>query len=272
MHAGVQLLARIASTVALAVGSVLAWPDASSQTTGPTDGPLRVVALGDSVTSGYACGCAAFPALYGRLLGRAEGIGVRVDNFGVAGLDTGGLLDRLRQDTGGVAGAVGAADVVLLTVGANDFGDHHDVVTAGRCTGGPGADCVSDELDLMRRTLAGILSEIRTLRAGPPATVLVTGYWNDFEDGAVARARYPDAGLAASARLTRRTNRAMQDAIDEAAPGARATYVDLEAAFHRRGTDATDLLADDGDHPNAAGHRLIAHLLVRAGLPRLPAA
>ena len=146
MHDGVQLLARIAGTIALAMGSVLAWPDASSQTTGPADGRLRVVALGDSVTSGYACGCAAFPALYGRLLGRAEGVGVRVDNFGVAGLDTGGLLDRLRRDTDGVAGAVGAADVVLLTIGANDFGDHHDDVTAGRCTGGPGTDCVSDEL------------------------------------------------------------------------------------------------------------------------------
>jgi lysophospholipase L1-like esterase len=59
----------------------------------------------------------------------------------------------------------------------------------------------------------------------------------------------------------------MRDAIDQAAPWDRATYVDLEAAFHSRGTDVTGLLAGDGDHPNAAGHRLIARLLLRAGLP-----
>ena len=36
-------------------------------TPSPDGKPLRVVAFGDSVTAGTACGCAAFPAIYGHL-------------------------------------------------------------------------------------------------------------------------------------------------------------------------------------------------------------
>jgi lysophospholipase L1-like esterase len=254
-------VAQLAVTLALAAGAVL------GQVSGAAPARLRVVAIGDSVTSGAHCACAAFPEVYGSLLAKAEHLPTHVSNDGISGLATAGLLDRLRRNVGGLATGVGSADVVLVTIGANDFGDHHDDVTGGTCSTSAGPDCVTDELGQMRRTLDQILAEIGTLRpASSPATVLVTGYWNDFEDGAVARDRYPDEGLLATATLTRRTNAA----IARSADASGATYVDLESAFHRRGTDVTDLLAADGDHPNAAGHRLIARLLVAAGLPTLP--
>jgi lysophospholipase L1-like esterase len=97
--------------------------------------------------------------------------------------------------------------------------------------------------------------------------VLVTGYWNVFEDGAVARDSFPDVGVRATRRLTRLANAAIQQ--DARATGA--TYVDLYAPFNgpvSRG-DTTRLLAADGDHPNAAGQALIAQRLVAAGLPGL---
>lgn len=258
-------VARLAVTLALAAGAVL------GQVSDAAPVRLSVVALGDSVTSGAHCDCDAFPAVYGSLLSTAEHLPTRVTNDGVSGLTTTGLLDRLRHNVGGVASAVGSADVVLVTIGANDFGDHHDAVTDGTCATTAVPDCVTDELDRMRSTLGGVLTEIGNLRravspTSSPATVLVTGYWNDFEDGAVARDRYPDEGLLATAALTRRTN----VAIAGSAARSGATYVDLEAVFHRRGTDVSDLLAADGDHPDAAGHRLIARLLVAAGLPTLP--
>ncbi|MDX6241730.1 MAG: hypothetical protein QOG10_6554 [Kribbellaceae bacterium] len=239
-------------------------PRARSAPTQPA--ALRVVALGDSVTSGTACGCSAFPAVYGGLLGRRTGSRVTVDNRGVSGLDSAGLLEQLDQADSATARAVAGADIVLLTIGANDFGDHHDEVTAARCARVAGGDCVSDELEQLSGNLDRILTRVRALRAARATTVLVTGYWNVYEDGAVARQAFPPAGVAASVELTRRVNTVV--AAVTASHGA--AFVDLFGPFEKRGVEVTGLLAADGDHPNAAGHQLIAQVLAQAGLPKLP--
>ena len=227
----------------------------------------RVVALGDSVTSGGPCGCTPFPQLYAHDLAEVRGARVSVRNLGVGGLDSGGLLHSLTAPGSGVAAAVRGSDIVLLTIGANDFADQHGSVTDGRCLAGPGTDCVQDDLQGMRRNVTAVLEEIRRLRGGRPTAVLVTGYWNVFEDGAVARDSFPDLGVRATRVLTRLANRWLR--ADALAAGA--TYVDLFAPFNgpaSRG-DLTRLLAADGDHPNQAGQALIARRLLAAGLPGL---
>jgi lysophospholipase L1-like esterase len=96
--------------------------------------------------------------------------------------------------------------------------------------------------------------------------VLVTGYWNVYEDGEVAQKAFSPEGVAATVDLTRRVN-----AVVASVTGAQgAKYVDLFGPFEKRGKEVTSLLAPDGDHPNAAGHLLIAQVLVQAGLPQLP--
>jgi lysophospholipase L1-like esterase len=219
-----------------------------------------VLAMGDSVPSGAACHCRPFPEAYGDLLGQRTETRVTVDNRAVGGLDTGELLAQLRRP--GMAGAVRRADVFLVTIGANDFGDHHAEVVGGRCGAGDVA-CVGTELAAMRQRLASVLARIRSLRAGRPTTILVTGYWNVFQDGDVARRAFGERGLQASLRLTRRANEVIRAVSD----GAGARYVDIFAPFENRGADVTSLLAADGDHPDAAGHALIARTLVDAGLP-----
>jgi lysophospholipase L1-like esterase len=90
--------------------------------------------------------------------------------------------------------------------------------------------------------------------------VIVTDYWNVFEDGDVGRDDRGAAYLAWSDRLTRAFNAALCPRV--AAAGA--TCLDLYAPFKGadgRG-DPTGLLAGDGDHPNAAGHALIARLML----------
>jgi lysophospholipase L1-like esterase len=241
--------------------------DASSDTRGPSSrphapAPHDVVALGDSVPSGHACDCRPFPQVYGTLLSKRSGARVTEDNRAVSGLDTGGLLSQLRDPS--LRKAVRRADIVLVTIGANDFQDHHDQVVDGRCGTGS-TDCVSDELHTMGERLASALATIRSLRAGRPTTVLVTGYWNVFQDGDVARRTFGESGLRASLRLTRRANAVIRSTTDDA--GAR--YVDIFAPFERSGHDITSLLAADGDHPDAAGHDLIARALLRVGLPRM---
>jgi lysophospholipase L1-like esterase len=228
---------------------------------------LNVVALGDSVTSGGACDCVAFPELYGRQLAQERGVTVHVRNEGVGGLDSPGLLSSIDDPTSDTSRAVAAADIVLVTIGANDFGDHHDEITTGQCSGPEGMDCVADELAALRANLHGILDRTRALRADRPTAVLVTGYWNVFEDGDVARSRFPDVGRAATTRLTLRANAVIKADADQAG----ATYVDLFAPFENRPEGPTPLLAPDGDHPNARGHALTARVLIAAGTSGLPA-
>nr|WP_238355041.1 SGNH/GDSL hydrolase family protein [Kribbella sandramycini] len=218
-------------------------------------GHLSVVALGDSVTSGYHCYCTGFPAEYSELLANRTGTGVTAYNFGIGGLDSEGLLEELDRSTSRMAKATADADYVLLTIGANDFAGHEDDVTGGRCT----TECVTGELTDLTDNLRRIFDRIDVLDRDRTPEILVTGYWNVFKDGDVADAAYPDGGPAATLALTRAAN----NLIANAAHAAHATYVDLYTPFETA-PEITDLLASDGDHPNAAGHALIADLLLAA--------
>ena len=223
VHTGVtttcRIAGRLAATLLVAV-TLLALvgtaPVLEAEAAGqrPHSTPHVVLALGDSVSAGTACGCRAFPSEYGALLNRRTGSPVTVDNESVSGLDTAGMLAQLQQPP--IEAAVRRADVFLVTIGANDFADHHDRVVEGYCAVGTTSDCVGDEMWTMRTHLAEALAEIRTLRAGLPATVLVTGYWNVFEDGQVAQQASGTHGLQASIQLTRRVN----DAISSVAGSA----------------------------------------------------
>ncbi|WP_427892938.1 SGNH/GDSL hydrolase family protein [Kribbella sp. GL6] len=259
----IQTTRRLAvGLIVLIVVTVISGADTVSGVFKPLPaGQLHVVALGDSVTSGSNCNCSAFPQMYGDQLQDRDGATVAVANLGVGGLDSSGLLQTLNQPNSSTQVDTAAANVVLLTIGANDFGDHHDDVTSGQCT----ADCVSDEFEQLTVNLGKILGRIHALRNNQPTTILVTGYWNVFEDGDVAARQYPASGLQASDQLTLRTN----GAIAAAAAADDATYVDIYTPF-KDSSNITSLLAADGDHPNAAGHALIASVLLAATPNPLP--
>lgn len=224
----------------------------------------HLVALGDSVTSGYGCDCASFPQLYGKDLSQVRGWSTSVDNLGVNGMDSAGLLKQLDDPKSHFDAAVTTADIVVLTIGANDFSPSHDAVTDGDCVADGATECVDDELTEMRKNVSAILNRIGELRNGDRTAVLVTGYWNVFEGGDVARSLYPAAGVKATHELTRHVNSVLQSV----AVAAGDTYVDLFTPFNGPAShgNVTTLLASDGDHPNAAGHALIADRLIAAGL------
>jgi len=269
-----------ASTALLAAAALLAGSTGSGtplpHKTAPKTASARpygtatswtIAALGDSVTAGTSCDCTAFPALYAKELSTSRGVAGTAVNLGVAGETSGGLLTQLRNSQSKEFRAAKNADIDLLTIGANDFADNYDQITQGECAGAGATDCVRDHIDQMRHNIAAAVSQIRALRKSKPTAVLVTGYWNVFEDGDVAVSRFPSTGLRATQALTTEVNRAIADA----AQSSEATYVDLFAPFNGPASegDVTHLLAPDGDHPNANGHVLIANRLLAAGLPGL---
>lgn len=241
-----------------AMGTSTADPAAGE----PTSRPLTVVGLGDSVTAGAKCDCTNFVDLLATMLSARDHVPTTAVNLGVGGLTAAGMVEQLRDTT--VSRTVAAGDVVVITIGANDLQPALDwwdstqmrVADQGGCSGA----CDDATLDAVGTDVAAVVARVGALRGGRPTQVLVTDYWNVFEDGAIARADRGTAYLAWSDALTRRLNARIC-----AAAAADATCVDLYVPFKGDGTeDPTALLADDGDHPDADGHKVISQALLSA--------
>lgn len=230
-------------------------PTSTSALASPRSGPVRVVGLGDSVTSGEHCDCDDYVTGFGHLLQARDGVRVHVTDDGESGSTSDGLADELSTDDD-LRSDVGDADVVVLTMGANDL---YPALTAWR-SGGCARSCSDPEIATMRVDLGRVLDAVGRLD-GARDRVLVTTYWNVFTDGDVARRAERSGYLAWSDSVTRQANAA----IAQVAATHGATLVDLYAPFKGDGDDdPTDLLAPDGDHPDAAGTALISRTVLTA--------
>ena len=79
------------------------------------DRPVKIVALGDSLTAGYGLDRqSAFPEQLGKVL-KGKGIAVEIENAGVSGDTASGGLSRLDWSVGD------GTDAVILELGANDM-------------------------------------------------------------------------------------------------------------------------------------------------------
>ena len=214
--------------------------------------PLSVVALGDSVPSGAACGCTPFPQLSASLLA-APGTGeVPTADDAVDGATSTDVLSAVLTDHE-VQADVAAADVVEIEVGAND------VEYSDAC--GTTVSCYQPTVPTVEQNVRAIVAEVHALTQGHPAVVVLLDYWNVWLGGTYAAAQgqaYVDAATAVTDQVN--------TAIRQVAADTGSTYVDVRAAF--KGPDYTNdetrYLASDGDHPNARGHATIARAVVSA--------
>lgn len=212
-------------------------------------GPARadaylIVGLGDSVPAGTAAGGPDFLRRLGESAHVTTGLPFQVLNLAVPGLTTSGLGRQLYLP--GVRRPVAAADVVVITIGANDF--------TWPLVKGRAEHRVEPTFARLRHRLEHVIEHVVRLRGGRTRGVLMTGYWNISKDGARAD-RLGPVHRDMSDALTRRLN----DLIRELAEAHGLVYVDLYEPFKGDGgLDPTALLARDGAHPNAAGHATIA--------------
>lgn len=198
-------------------------------------GAQHIVTLGDSVTAGTACDCDD----YGQVLAQdraARTGGATVTNFGLPGETSQELAAQVTLPE--VTDALRGAEVVVVTIGAND------IEPADADNPGAIADALSTHLDATITAIRG---------AAPHARVVVTGYWNVARDGAPAAA-LGEEYVNDSHKVTDTVNTVLRQRA--AANGV--LYADLATAYAAATPDITHLLAEDGDHPNAEGHRVIA--------------
>jgi lysophospholipase L1-like esterase len=221
-------------------------PNASTGSTAVPASASSIVALGDSVPRGTNCDCTPYPPLTASGLTTSSGHTVTAANDSVAGFTTADVLHQVESDAN-VIDHLRAADVVEIEVGAND------VAYTNTC--GTNTDCYAPNLSPMERNLGAIVGRVHELTAGHPVLVVLLDYWSVWLGGQYAAAR-GDAYVAAAEAMTDQVNAA----IKSTAAATRSAYVDLRAAFKGPGYsyDETHYLSNDGDHPNADGHRQIA--------------
>jgi lysophospholipase L1-like esterase len=236
-------------------------PSLTHAASGGARQPITVVGIGDSVTAGTNCNCQSFVGLYATDLASKRGLNTASVNLGVPGWTSSQLLQSLTQP-GAFRDQVAKADILLVTIGANDLNPLEAKQPSGCATA-----CYSPLVDSVGNNLELIVAAARAAQPDHPPTILVTDYWNVFQDGDVGTAENGRSFQSWSDMLTLGANAQ----ICNAAQRAGATCVDLYGPFKGNGSNnPTSLLAADGDHPNAAGHQLIASTLLANTPPQLP--
>ena len=229
----------------------------SSPATGPTESGAptsphtwSIVALGDSVPHGSACGCTPYPELTGVDLAAPPERRVTVANDAIGGYTTNDVLTQLQSDAA-VIDRVRTSDIVELEVGAND------VAYSASC--GTSVACYEPTIPVVQKDLMDIVARIHALTAGRRVLVVLLDYWSVWLGGQYAAAQ-GDAYVTAADNVTDQVN----TAIKTTASTTNSAYVDLQTAFKGpdHTYDETHYLASDGDHPNAEGHQQIASATV----------
>jgi lysophospholipase L1-like esterase len=120
---------------------------------------------------------------------------------------------------------------------------------------GTTVSCYAPRIPALEERLAAIVSRIRALASGHRVGVVLLDYWSIWLGGRYAAVRGPSY-VATAKEMTDRVN----TVIESVAAKSGLSYIDLRAAFKgpSYAYDETHYLSNDGDHPNAAGHKRIA--------------
>lgn len=236
-------------------------PSPVRPTTGPPGGaamrPLTVVGLGDSVPAAGTCDCTGYVEQVGaQLQSLTRGPWVVV-NDATGGWTTSDVQDHLRDTT--IRAHLAAADLVILQVGANDF--TLDQVSDPGCLPIATSGCFASTLTELHTDLTGVITGIRAINHRPDLRIAVLGYWNVTFDGQVGQGLGTDFVVGSEA-LTAAVNQTILAVADATGSIYVDAFTPLKGPAGQR--DPTPDLLDDGDHPNAMGHTLIAAAVIAA--------
>lgn len=201
-----------------------------------TNRDTHIVAVGDSLTQGV--GSSDDQGGYVEILDRAinaENQIVSFDNFGIRGDRSNQLLERL--DNPEVSNAIEEADIVLITIGANDimkvFRENFTNLTIEE---------FREERVNYEERLNQIFTKLKNIN--PNTDIYLLGFYNPFEQ------YFQD--IEELGMIVESWNRTGSDIAEE---DAAITFIPTVDLFND--PDA-DLFADDNFHPNDRGYQRMA--------------
>lgn len=231
----------------------------SDATHQPTPSPaFSFVAFGDSWPYGAHCGgCVPFPQLIAdHLEGEVDG-GIDFNNFTTNGGTTADLLRMIQEDPS-AREAVAAAELIVISTGANDMEDAFNSWSPTRsCGGSDGLDCFRVVAEGWRSGFEAILSEINAIHTNNPVAIRVLTNSNEFlADPGLIAAFGADFGATGGAAITALHH----DALCEAAEAHGALCIDLRPVLNG------PALTTPQDVNTQAAMQAVADAVLAAGL------
>ena len=226
------------------------------------------VALGDSLTTGggQVSSAQTYSSVFARFVRKDTGRIVTVHNLGQNGATSGDLLAALRDPSSGLRSALRKAQIVTVDIGFNDFGgDVIDAYGQRRCGGADNEDCLRAMVTRFTANFGAILDEILAVRSTSTTIIRVLDQYNNLIGNPEL---VPVVGASFGATVGTKYTVALNLETCLLAEARGIPCGDVYHAFN--GPTGLDnlfdkhLLADD-DHPNTAGHLLIAGVLRSLG-------
>ncbi|PWU67049.1 SGNH/GDSL hydrolase family protein [Gracilibacillus dipsosauri] len=197
-----------------------------------------IVAIGDSLTQGVGDETenGGYVGIIEERLDNQE-VKVTIDNFGKRGNRTDQLLQRLQEEDE-VIDSIKGADMVLITIGANDvmkiLKDNFMNLTM---------EPFNEEKEPYGDRLEQILKRIKALQ--PNAKIYLLGLFNPFE-------KY-FSDIKALDQIMTQWNTESKQVVSQF---EQATFIPMQDIYQGR---SQNLLAEDNFHPNTRGYQLIAN-------------
>lgn len=216
---------------------------------------ISYVALGDSIPAGWMVGDQNYVEFFADYLRKDLDSEVTVHNFGIPGLETRELLDRL-QTNAILRETVAEADVITVWTGWNDLAFPVAKFESGMCGGEENLDCLREKAGEMNGYIDGILDELLALNSSGDTRIMIA----DNVLGSHAFTNWKEPGL--FDLLQKEAYEAWQGHFADAARERGLIVVSTYEGVHGPSGDDPNhsLFLGDGLHFNVEGHRLIADL------------
>lgn len=212
---------------------------------------IRYVSLGDSVTSVTPSFVDALAKRAGVVLHRKVVVTRVVEEDTVAH-----LVSLIAS-----AAALRSADLVTITLGANEIGAAADAMTPGGCGSTDGSACVSKAETAYEKSYAALLSKLTKLRpTSKTAYRLLTSYNTPGVFPAAKGAAFTAALLAENRFVCAQASKRGMKCVD--------VFAVFNGADGSRDPNVTGLTVPDG-HPSAKGSAAIAKAVMASGFAPL---
>lgn len=211
-----------------------------------TQNDYYVTAIGDSLTQGVGdeTNRDGYLSTVKRRLAAMD-YRVRIENYGHRGFQTGQVIDRIKEESA-VQRSIRRADIVLLTVGANDILQivRDNILNLDEAA-------FDAEIDAYETRLKELIDLIRSYNED--VEIFLIGFYNPFEG-------YFDE-IEALEEILVDWNNVGESMFESYQTGH---FIPIHDLFQ---IDQVNLLANDNFHPNETGYSLIGARVLEAILP-----